>query len=133
MQVLALLSYALKAVLSLKLGLQTVQGRQALRDFWDWIGPGGRLHPQEFLERFHGHIVIECLLAVVIGYLFIQRSFKGSSKSPKLLSEEVRRLNSDCCIAPWPLYIAMGIQVNRANMSLNIHLVYCTSAYAHFF
>lgn len=57
---------------------------------WEWVGPGGKLHPEEFLERFHGHLVIEALLAIVIGYLFFQQSFKWSMrKNPKLLSEEV--------------------------------------------
>ena len=56
---------------------------------WEWVGPGGRLHPEEFLERYYGHIIIECVLAVVIGYLFLQQSFKWSSKKEKPLTEEV--------------------------------------------
>lgn len=59
-----------------------------MRDGWEWIGPGGRLHPEEFLERFYGHIIIEGLLAIIIGYLFFQSSFKSSGKTPKPLTEE---------------------------------------------
>lgn len=69
--------------------MQTTKGTELVRDGWEWIGPGGRLHPEEFLERFYGHIIIEGLLAVIIGYLFFQSSFKSSGKSPKSLSEEV--------------------------------------------
>ena len=87
--------------------LQSSKGTDLVRDGWEWVGPGGRLHPEEFLERFYGHIIIEGLLAVIIGYLFFQSSFKSSGKSPKSLSEEaspstlclkVQSL-ADCCSA----------------------------------
>ena len=64
------------------------KGTGLIKDGWEWVGPGGRLHPEEFLERFYGHIIIEGLLAIIIGYLFFQSSFKSSSKSPKPLTEE---------------------------------------------
>jgi hypothetical protein len=71
--------------------IQGEQGAGLAKKGWEWVGPGGKLHPEEFLERFHGHLLIEALLAVVIGYLFFQQSFKWSNrKIPKLLSEEVR-------------------------------------------
>lgn len=90
---------------------QVYKAGELSRSFWQWIGPGGQLHPQVFLERYHGHIVIESLLAVVIIYLFFQRSFKWSSKKPKPLTEEVRKL----CAATrtsLPAYLAfLGSQV----------------------
>lgn len=70
--------------------MQGRKGRELVRDGWEWVGPGGRLHPEEFLERFYGHLIIEALLAVIIGYLFFQSSFKASRRSVKPLTEEVR-------------------------------------------
>lgn len=39
-----------------------------LRDLWDLIGPGGKLHPASFLEH-KGHLIVEILLLCVILYL----------------------------------------------------------------
>jgi len=83
-----------------------LQGQQAVgvvKKGWEWVGPGGKLHPEEFLERFHGHLVIEALLAIVIVYLFLQQSFKWSNqRSPKLLSEEVGPLAKPRAVPPKP-------------------------------
>lgn len=58
---------------------------------WEWVAPGGKLHPQDFLEVYHGHIIIECILALVIGYLFFQSSYRWSKTktSVEQLTEEV--------------------------------------------
>lgn len=43
-------------------------------EFWEIIGPGGRLHPGWFLEH-KGHIVIEGLLMVIIAVMLLQSRF----------------------------------------------------------
>ena len=45
--------------------------------FWEIFGPGGRFHPESFIES-KGHLVIEGLLVLVILYLFLQKSFNPS-------------------------------------------------------
>ena len=45
--------------------------------FWDIFGPGGRFHPESFIES-KGHLVLEGLLVSVILYLFLQKSFNPS-------------------------------------------------------
>lgn len=57
-------------------------------EFWAIIGPGGKLHPAAFLEH-KGHIVIEGALVIVILYLFLQSTFKPSSRSHDELTEKV--------------------------------------------
>jgi serine palmitoyltransferase len=59
------------------------------RRFWDVVGPGGKLHPAYFLEH-KGHLVVEGLLILIIGYLFLQHSFKPHPKSEEPLTEKVR-------------------------------------------
>ena len=48
-----------------------------LTRFWEIFGPGGRFHPESFIES-KGHLVVEGLLVVVILYLFLQKSFNPS-------------------------------------------------------
>lgn len=56
---------------------------------WEVIGPGGQLHPELFIQS-NGHLLLEGLLAVVIGYLLLQRSYKPSSAAKDAqLSEQV--------------------------------------------
>ena len=57
-------------------------------DFWTWFGPGGKLHPQDFIEN-KGHLVLEGVLLVVIAYMFFQGSYKWSTKHNKAFTEEV--------------------------------------------
>ena len=58
---------------------------------WEVIGPGGQLHPELFIQS-NGHLLLEGLLAVVIGYLLLQRSYKPSSATKDAeLSEQVLR------------------------------------------
>ena len=45
--------------------------------FWEIFGPGGRFHPESFIES-KGHLVVEGLLVLVILYLFLQKSFNPS-------------------------------------------------------
>ena len=62
---------------------------QAVRDFWDLLKPGGKLHPTYIIEH-QGHLVFEVVLTVVIAYLLFQRSYKPSAKQEKPLTEKVR-------------------------------------------
>lgn len=59
------------------------------RRFWDLVGPGGKLHPAYFLEH-KGHLLVEGLLILIIGYLFLQHSFKPHPKSEEPLTEKAR-------------------------------------------
>lgn len=54
------------------------------------FGPGGKLHPQYFLEH-KGHLVIEALLLATILYLFLQHSFKPRPKAEAPLTDKVRK------------------------------------------
>ena len=55
---------------------------------WEVIGPGGQLHPELFIQS-NGHLLLEGLLAVVIGYLLLQRSYKPSASKDAELSDQV--------------------------------------------
>lgn len=48
--------------------------KAGLLEFWEIIGPGGRLHPGWFLEH-KGHLVIEGLLMVIIAVMLLQSRF----------------------------------------------------------
>lgn len=48
-----------------------------ITQFWEIFGPGGRFHPESFIES-KGHLVVEGLLVLVILYLFLQKSFNPS-------------------------------------------------------
>uniref|UniRef100_A0A383WDB8 serine C-palmitoyltransferase n=1 Tax=Tetradesmus obliquus TaxID=3088 RepID=A0A383WDB8_TETOB len=50
------------------------KARAGAVEFWEIIGPGGRLHPGWFLEH-KGHIVIEGLLMVIIVVMLLQSRF----------------------------------------------------------
>ncbi|BDA47055.1 Serine palmitoyltransferase 1 [Coccomyxa sp. Obi] len=60
---------------------------QAVRDFWDLLKPGGKLHPTYIIEH-QGHLVFEVVLTIVIAYLLFQRSYKPSAKQEKPLTEK---------------------------------------------
>ena len=62
----------------------------AIKEFWDFVGPGGRLHPAYFIEH-KGHLVIEGLLIVLIFLLFAQGRFKPKTKAEEPLTERVHR------------------------------------------
>lgn len=62
--------------------------KSAVAEAWDIFGPGGRLHPAYFLAH-KGHLVVEGLLLVVIGYLFLQQAFKPHPRSEEPLTEKV--------------------------------------------
>ena len=61
--------------------------------FWDFFGPGGRFHPESFIES-KGHLVLEGLLVVVILYLFLQKSFNPSFQ--KQLQTELTKQVASC-------------------------------------
>ncbi|KAK9807535.1 hypothetical protein WJX72_001902 [[Myrmecia] bisecta] len=84
------------------LGFSPANITRAVREFWDLIGPGGRLHPAGFIEH-KGHLVLEGLLVVIISYLLIQRTYKPSSKEAEPLTEkEIDQLCEEW--EPEPLY-----------------------------
>lgn len=58
-------------------------------DFWDLVGPGGKLHPEEFIEH-NGDVLVQLLLGAVVAYLAVQKSFKPSAKYDAPLTEQVR-------------------------------------------
>jgi serine palmitoyltransferase len=60
----------------------------AVREFWDFVGPGGRLHPAYFLEH-KGHLVIEGLLVVLIFLLFAQGRSKPKARAEEPLTDRV--------------------------------------------
>lgn len=109
--VLALIAVQVHAWHALQLGsrplrdLLTVDGaRQLARDFWELVGPGGKLHPSYFLEH-KGHLVIEAVLVVVILSLFLQRSFKPANDR-SLTDKEIEQLCKEW--EPEPLVPASG-------------------------
>lgn len=60
----------------------------ALREFWATFGPGGKLHPKEFLEHRY-HYIVEACLVLGIAYLVSQR--RGPAKpAPEQLTDAVR-------------------------------------------
>ena len=64
-------------------------------DFWDLVGPGGKLHPEEFIEH-NGDVLVQLLLLAVSAYLLLQNRFKPSAKHDAPLTEEVGVLASAC-------------------------------------
>ena len=80
---------------------------------WEVIGPGGQLHPELFIES-KGHLLLEGLLAVIIGYLLLGRSYKPSStKKEAELCEQVPS------------------ELGHSRLSCQIHLVRQIMASAH--
>ncbi|KAK9866316.1 hypothetical protein WJX84_004594 [Apatococcus fuscideae] len=73
---------------------------------WEVIGPGGQLHPELFIES-KGHLLLEGLLAVIIGYLLLGRSYKPSStkKEAELSEQEIEQLCDEW--TPEPLVPAL--------------------------
>jgi hypothetical protein len=65
-------------------------------EFWEIIGPGGRLHPGWFLEH-KGHIVIEGLLMVIIAVMLLQSRFY-----PRTTEDEDALTDKVCCC--WRLW-----------------------------
>jgi hypothetical protein len=64
--------------------------KQAVHEFWDTFGPGGRLHPRAFLES-QGHLVIEALLLVAIVYLVFHSRNPPANKDT--LTDKVRHFS----------------------------------------
>lgn len=65
--------------------------KAGLLEFWEIIGPGGRLHPGWFLEH-KGHLVIEGLLMVIIAVMLLQsRFYPRTTEDEDGLTEKVRR------------------------------------------
>ncbi|KAK9798138.1 hypothetical protein WJX73_006549 [Symbiochloris irregularis] len=52
------------------------------RDFWDLVGPGGKLHPEEFLEH-NGDVLVQLVLLGLLAVLLLQGAFKPSDKNKK--------------------------------------------------
>lgn len=63
--------------------------RETVIDFWDLVGPGGKLHPEDFLE-YHGDVLIQLLLLGVCLYLLKQQRAKPTGKREPELTEQVR-------------------------------------------
>ena len=61
--------------------------------FWEIFGPGGRFHPESFIES-KGHLVVEGLLVLVILYLFLQKSFNPSFQK-QLQTELTEQVSSN--------------------------------------
>lgn len=59
---------------------------------WTTFKPGGKLHPEAFIES-KGHLVVEGLLLVVISYLLFQNGQKRpkTRKEERPLTEKVRK------------------------------------------
>lgn len=70
------------------LGTTGVNVLQAIRDLWELLKPGGKLHPTYIIEH-KGHVFFEIALTVVIAYLLFQRSYKPSAKQEKPLTDKV--------------------------------------------
>ena len=64
-------------------------------EFWEIVGPGGKLHPAWFLEH-KGHLVIEGVLICVIMYMLLQHSFKPKQLPEEALSPGVRSQRAPC-------------------------------------
>eukprot|EP00878_Enallax_costatus_P023299 GHUV01024771.1.p1 GENE.GHUV01024771.1~~GHUV01024771.1.p1 ORF type:complete len:167 (+),score=34.95 GHUV01024771.1:630-1130(+) len=65
--------------------------KAGLREFWDIIGPGGRLHPGWFLEH-KGHLVIEGLLMIIIAVMLLQsRFYPRATEDDDSLTEKASR------------------------------------------
>lgn len=68
------------------------KARAGAVEFWEIIGPGGRLHPGWFLEH-KGHIVIEGLLMVIIVVMLLQsRFYPRTTEDEDALTDKV-----GCC------------------------------------
>ena len=59
-------------------------------DAWDLVRPGGKLHPQEFIEH-NGDVLVQLLLVAVSVYLLLQNRFKPSAKGDAPLTEQVSK------------------------------------------
>jgi hypothetical protein len=64
--------------------------KAVLIEFWEIIGPGGKLHPGWFLEH-KGHLVIEGLLMVIIAVMLLQSRFypNRAKEDEDALTEQV--------------------------------------------
>lgn len=64
---------------------------------WTTFKPGGRLHPQTFIES-KGHLVVEAILLALISYLLFQGRQKPQRRKERPLSKEVgTRPGRGCC------------------------------------
>lgn len=41
---------------------------------WNLLKPGGAWHPKQFLEQYHGHLVLEAVLIIIIVKFMLQGS-----------------------------------------------------------
>lgn len=74
--------------LSSELQLAISDPAAALREFWATFGPGGKLHPRDFLEHKY-HYIVEACLVLGIAYLVSQRR-APAKPSPEQLTDAVR-------------------------------------------
>ncbi|KAF5837723.1 pyridoxal phosphate-dependent transferase [Dunaliella salina] len=66
---------------------------RGVQEIWVIFGPGGKLHPAYFLEHFHGHIMVEGVLLLIIAYLFLQSTFKPKPhREEPLTDKEITQL-----------------------------------------
>lgn len=60
---------------------------------WNLLKPGGAWHPKEFLEQYHGHLVLEAILIVIIMKSMLQgSSYSGNEPKEKLTEKEIDEL-----------------------------------------
>jgi len=61
------------------------------REFWDLVGPGGRLHPAWLLAH-QGHLVVEGGLLALLAFMFLQRAtYRPKRSAPEdTLTEKAR-------------------------------------------
>lgn len=80
--------------------VQTFEALALVRQGWEWVAPGGKLHPSDFLEVYKGHYIIEAILGAVILYLFFQSSYRWSKKKTNIeaLTEEVNSNTMYFCL-----------------------------------
>lgn len=57
---------------------------------WNLLKPGGVWHPKQFLEQYHGHLVLEAVLIIIIIKFLLQgSSYSGEEHKEKLTEKEI--------------------------------------------
>ncbi len=64
---------------------------------WNLLKPGGVWHPKQFLEQYHGHLVLEAVLIIIIIRFLLQ----GSSYSKKDQKENLSEKEIDELCEEW--------------------------------
>ena len=60
---------------------------------WNLLKPGGAWHPKQFLEQYHGHLVLEAVLIIIIVKFMLQgSSYSGEGQKEKLTENEIDEL-----------------------------------------